>query len=232
MTPRQHAPTAGSWFFQIFRVLTQNLYWKLLALAIAIGAWLAVSSEPELATIISMPVEYRNYPKDFEISSDIVSTINVEAKGPAGRLASLHETRNAAVIDFSSVNAPGERTFTLTASALNLPRGVELIRTVPSQLRFNFERRLTRMLPVDVPLSGHLREGLVLDSVDVTPQQLQVGGPENHVLQAEKLMADPLDLTNVTSTVEQTVAVYASDPEVRLLSKPQVTVKIHVRQAQ
>jgi YbbR domain-containing protein len=229
MIPREAPPPGEPLLLHAFRLVTQNFLWKMLALAIAIAVWLTVATEPELATIVAVPVEYRNYPKDLLISSDIVSTINVEAKGPAGRLSSLHDTRNAAVIDFASVNAPGERTFTVTGSALSLPRGVELIRTVPSQLRFTFEKNMTRMLTVDVPLSGYLPKGLAVDKVEVEPRELRVGGPQSHVLHATKLMADPLDLTAVTGDTFQTVAVYASDPEVRLLSKPQVTVKIRVR---
>jgi hypothetical protein len=215
----------------IFRRLTRNLVWKLLSLAIAIAVWIGFSSEPELATIVSVPVEYRNYPRNLEISSDIVSTINVEARGPAGRLASLHDARIAAVVDFASVNAPGERTFTLSASSLNLPRGVEFIRTIPSQLRFTFEEHVTRMLPVDVPLSGQLPRGMKIDSMEVDPPELRVGGPQSHVLKATKLVSDPFDVTNLMDNTQQNMAVYASDPEVRLLSKPQVTVKIRVRTA-
>ena len=216
---------------EIWRRLTRNFVWKAVSVVIAVAVWLAVASEPELATIVSVPVEYRNYPSDLEISSTIVSTINVEARGPAGRLSGLHDARIAAVVDFGSVKAPGERTFTLTASSLNLPRGVELIRTIPSQLRFTFEQHLTKMLPVDVPLSGQLPPGLKIASMEVEPQELQVGGPKSHVMRATRLVADPVDVSRLSRNTRQTIAVYASDPEVRLLSQPQVTVKIQVEQA-
>jgi YbbR domain-containing protein len=216
---------------EIWRRLTRNFVWKLLSLAIAVAVWLAVASEPELATIVSVPVEYRNSPNDLEISSNIVSTINVEARGPAGRLASLSDEHIAAVVDFGSVKAPGERTFTLTASSLNLPRGVELIRTIPSQLRFTFEQHMTRMLPVDVPLSGELPPGLRIGSIQVQPQELRVGGPQSHVMRATKLVSDPVDLSHVSGNTEESIAVYASDPEVRLLNQPQVKVKIQVETA-
>ena len=216
---------------EILRRLTQNLLWKLASVAIAIGVWLAVASEPELATIVSVPVEYRNYPVNLDISSSIVSTISVEARGPAGRLASLHDSRISAVIDFGSVTAPGERTFTLGASSLNLPIGVELIRTIPSQLRFTFEQRMTRMLPVDVPLSGRMPSGEKIALLEITPRELRVAGPLSHVMRATKLVADPVDVSHLTGNTQQIVAVYASDPEVRLLSPPQVTVKIQVQQA-
>jgi len=216
---------------EIWRRLTRNFVWKAVSVVIAVAVWLAVASEPELATIVSVPVEYRNYPSDLEISSTIVSTINVEARGPAGRLAGLHDARIAAVVDFGSVKVPGERTFTLTASSLNLPRGVELIRTIPSQLRFTFEQHLTKMLPVDVPLSGELPPGLKIASMEIEPQELQVGGPKSHVMRATRLVADPVDVSRLSGNTRQTIAVYASDPEVRLLSQPQVTVKIQVEQA-
>src|SRR5580698_8320596 len=134
-------------------LLTKNLLWKLVALAAAFAIWLDVANEPELATIVSVPVEYNHFPKDLEISSDIVETIDLEARGPSGQVRSLHDSRIAAVIDFASVKAPGERTFTLTPAELKLPRGIELIRTIPAQLRFTFERRAIRSVPVDVRFS-------------------------------------------------------------------------------
>ena len=109
------------------RFLTQNLVWKLFALIAAFFVWLNVASEPELATIVSIPVEYNNFPKDLEISSTIVESIDVEARGPAGQLRTLNDSRVAAVVDFASVKEPGERTFTLTARELKLPRGIDLI---------------------------------------------------------------------------------------------------------
>jgi hypothetical protein len=210
--------------------LTRNLLWKLLALAAAFGVWLNVANEPDLATIVSVPVEYNHFPKDLEISSDIVETIDLEARGPAGQLRSLHDSRIAAIVDFAGVTAPGERTFTLTTAELKLPRGIELIRTIPAQLRFKFEKRATRAVSVEVPLSGKLPAGFSLAGVDIQPRQLSIVGPESHVLGSGTLRSDPFDLTNVTGDTGQTLAVYAAEPEVRILNSPQVRVKIRVRQ--
>ena len=81
------------------RFLTRNLIWKLFALVAAFGVWLNVASEPELATIVKVPVEYNNFPRDLEISSDIVNSIDVEARGPAGQLRSLNDSHIAAVVE-------------------------------------------------------------------------------------------------------------------------------------
>jgi YbbR domain-containing protein len=213
------------------KFLTQNWGWKILSLVAAFFVWLNISNEPELATIVSVPVEYRNYPKDLLISSDIGGTISVEARGPARQVRALTDSQVAAVIDFATVKGPGERTFTLNASELSLPHGIDLIRTIPGQLRFRFERRTSRALTVDIPYSGALAPGLLIVGRTVIPEQLNVSGPESHVTEARKLVADPFDLTRVTGDTDETLAVYASDPELRFMGTPQVTVKIRVRRA-
>ena len=211
------------------RFLTQNLLWKLFALIAAFGVWLNVASEPELATIVSVPVEYNNFPKDLEISSNIVESIDLEAHGSAGQLRSLSDSPIAAIVDFASVKEPGERTFTLTASELKLPRGIDLVRTIPAQLRFKFERRTTRAVPITVVFSGKLPPGYSVAQTDIEPPELTIAGPESHVAGSKNLISDPFDLTGVTGDVERNLAVFAAEPEVRILNAPQVTVKIRVR---
>jgi YbbR domain-containing protein len=209
--------------------LTRNLIWKILALAAAFGIWLNVASEPELATIVSVPVEYNNFPKGLEISSNIVESIDVEARGPSGQLRSLHDSRTAAIVDFANVKAPGERTFTVTAAELKLPRGIELIRTIPAQLRFRFETTTTRAVAVKVDFSGKTAPGISVAGYEVDPPELTIAGPESHVMNAKPLQADPFDVTGVAGDTERKLSVYAAEPEVRILSAPQVTVKIRVR---
>jgi hypothetical protein len=209
-------------------MLTRNLVWKLFALAAAFAVWLNVSNEPDLATIVAVPVQYNHFPKDLEISSDIVETVDLEARGPSGLLSSLHDGRIAAVVDFAGVTVPGERTFTITGKELKLPRGIEMVRTIPAQLRFSFERHATRYVAVDVRYAGKLPPGYVVASVEVSPPRLEIAGPESHVMGSGQLESDPLDLSGITADKTETLAVYADEPEVRILNAPQVRVKIRV----
>jgi hypothetical protein len=208
--------------------ITDNIGWKLLSLVAAFFIWLNISSEPELSTIIAAPVEYKNYPKDLEISSEIVESIDVEAHGPAGQLRDVSDSHLAAIVDFSSVQAPGERTFTLTSAEVKLPRGIQLIRIIPAQLRFAFEHRLTHAVPVHVPLLGKLPPGFRMVSQTVTPGTLDIAGPASRVDAVLRAESDPIDLTQVTKDTTQKLSVYIGEPQVRFLNTPQVTVSIHV----
>src|ERR1700722_8925464 len=143
-------------------LLTHNFGLKVLALFAAFGLWYNIASEPELATIVSVPVDYKNFPKDLVINSKIIESVSVEARGPATRLREMQETRVAAVINFASVHAPGERTFTLTGAELRPPRGVTLVRAIPEQLRFRFEHQVSGKIHVEVAFSGALPRGLTI----------------------------------------------------------------------
>lgn len=216
-------------------LVTHNFGLKALALLVAIGLWYNIASEPELATIVSVPVDYKNFPKDLVISSNTVDSISVEARGPASRLREMQESGAAAVIDFASVKAPGERTFTLTGNELRPPRGVTLVRAIPEQLRFRFEHPITAKMPVEVAYSGALPRGMTLGKVTVEPPELEVTGPESRVLGAHRPLTDPFNLSRVSegdpSQQEQELSAYIADPELRFVGTPRVTVKIHVEKS-
>ncbi len=211
---------------------THNVGLKALALLAAFGLWYNIASEPELATIVSVPVDYKNFPKDLVISSATVDSVAVEARGPASRLREMQESRVAAVIDFASVKAPGERTFNLTGAELRPPRGVTLVRAIPEQLRFTFEKQVTGKVPVEVEYSGALPRGWTLLRATAEPAQLEVTGPESRVRATRRVLTDPFDLSRVTDSTSpemtQVLSTYIPDAELQFAGEPRVTVKIHV----
>lgn len=209
-------------------LLTHNLGLKALCLVAAFALWYNIASEPELATIVSLPVDYKNLPKDLVISSDTVNSVSVEARGPASRLREMQQTRVAAVIDFSGVTAPGERTFTLSGNELNPPPGVTLVRAIPQQLRFSFEHQQTAKVPVEVAYSGVLPRGVRISSVHLEPKELEVVGPESRVRNARRALTDPFDLSRAATDSSQDLSVYMPDSEVRFTGAPLVNVKIRL----
>ena len=64
------------------RWVTDNFLWKVLALAAAVAIWMLVASEPELSTFATVRLEFKNLPEDLEISSEPVSTVSLELRGP------------------------------------------------------------------------------------------------------------------------------------------------------
>jgi hypothetical protein len=123
------------WFKWTVRLLTQNLGWKALSLAIAVVVWALVSNEPELLTQVRVGVEYKNLPDNLELSSDLVSAINLELSGPSGELRGLNDggVRPEVILDMSDMGA-GERSFTIGDGNVKLPHGVRLVRARPARV--------------------------------------------------------------------------------------------------
>jgi YbbR domain-containing protein len=209
--------------------LTHNLHWKALSLAIAITLWLIVVREPELVTSQAVPIFYKNLPKDMEIGSDAPDRVHVEIRGPAGKLTPASLTDTAVLIDLSSVQSAGERTFTVSESGLNLPRGVAFLRAVPSQLRLSFEHILSKEVPVQVRIGTPQPAGYRVVQQLVRPEKLRITGPESRVRGVESAQTDPLDLSGVISHAEFRVHAYVADAQVRFEGPSIVTASMSVQ---
>ncbi|MGO9228983.1 MAG: YbbR-like domain-containing protein [Bryobacteraceae bacterium] len=209
------------------RLVSHNFWWKVLALAIATLIWALVASEPELSTFVTARVEYKNLPDDLELSSEAVTQIVLELRGPAGELRGLGDGGQypGAILDMNNV-APGERTFPIGTANVRLSRGVHLVRAIPSQVRIAFERRLERNVPVVVRFRGESHDHYRVASATADPPQLAILGPQSHVARVNSVLTDPVDVSSLTTTGRFQVNAYAGDSSVRFRSTPAVTVTV------
>ena len=210
-------------------LLTHNIGWKLLSLAAAILLWLSVATEPELATFVSAHVEYKNLSPGMEIDSDVVETVYLEVRGPAESLRLPELPRGSAVILDMSTVEPGQHTFTIDSGDVSLPRGVELVRAIPAQVRMVFEPSATRTVPVEVVFADTLPPDLqVVDSAP-EPSALAITGPASRVARLASVRTDPLTLKPEAGTSRYRGEAYVNDARVRFQDSPQVTVKVTVK---
>jgi YbbR domain-containing protein len=208
---------------------TRNVGWKLLSLAAAVLLWIAVASEPEVSTFVSVRIEYQNLAPQVEINSDVAESVILEVRGPSGELRGLPETRRlyGVILDMSEVG-PGQHTFTVAGGNVRLPRGVQLVRAVPAQVRLNFERSALRSVPVDVRFAAGLPPGLQVVAAIPKPASLAIAGPASRVARVAGVETDPIDLKPAAGVAEYRVNVYVNDPRVRFQEPAHVTVKVTI----
>src|SRR4051794_10849956 len=143
----------------VAELLFSNLKWKILALAVAVIIWATVASEPELSAFATVRLEYKNLPEGLEISSDPVTSVVLELRGPQGELRGVGDSiRPAVVLDMSNIE-PGEHTFPIGDGNVKLARTLHLVRAMPAQVRFNFEHRRMRNVPVHARFTGQVENG-------------------------------------------------------------------------
>jgi hypothetical protein len=212
----------------VTELLTRNAGWKIFSLLVSLILWFAYASEPEVGAFVSVPVEYRGMPEELEIGSDLVDSVAIDIRGPSYMVAGFSGGKSPLVLDFSAIHKPGERTFHIDERSANLPSGVRLVRAIPAQIRFEFERRTSVDVPVQVRFAGKLGNGYELQRYEVDPKTLTLIGPENHVNKIDYAVTDPIDLTSVVARAEFHVNAFVPDPHVRFDGVAAVTVRVIV----
>src|SRR5579863_6811308 len=207
------------------QIFTRNLGWKLLSLLIAIGLWISVAREPEVATSLSAPVDFRNMRDDLDVDGNLPDRVRLELRGPSGRLTRENLSGVAVVLDLSDAQ-PGERTYNIRARNLNLPSGVVFYRAVPSQLTLRFDGLVLKDEPVQLTYVNK-PPGYRIASQQFSPTVVRVRGSQDRVRAIDQVSTDPLDLRGVTGDKIFHTHLNVGDPQVRLIEAPvDITVQV------
>jgi YbbR domain-containing protein len=124
----------------VWRVLTRNLGWKMLSVLLAVLLWIAVEGEPELVTVQSVPVFYRNVDPSLALVSNPPATVKLELRGPSDILGRDKLSNVAVLLDLGGVTEAGERVFPISHTNVALPAGVNLVRSDPSEVKLHLDR--------------------------------------------------------------------------------------------
>ena len=206
--------------------LTENIGAKLLSLVIASLLWVAIVGEQELATTIDVPVEYRNFPKAYEVSSGTVNRVNLLVRGPSGKMTDRFLKEVSVVVDLGGVNRPGDWTFNLDDRSIKLAAGLELERAIPTQIRMKFEERFARDVAVQIRYAGNPMPGYRISRQEVAPEYLRVVGPRSRVERLQSIDTDPIDLNGIITETETRVSTFVDDPQLRIEGNSMVKVRL------
>ncbi|MBC7925611.1 MAG: YbbR-like domain-containing protein [Bryobacteraceae bacterium] len=206
------------------RALTEHIRWRLAALIVACLLWYFLAGETEVGASVPITVQYRNIPRDLEITGEHLERLYVNVRGPQPRVSPAALAGLSLEVDMASVHGPGEKSFSISEKELGLPAGVRLIRAVPSQLRLSLQRTATRKAPVQVRYASGPPVGYRVASERVYPDSVEVAGPASKLQQLKFVVTDPLDISATVGSGEFRVPVYADDPELRV----QTTKFVHI----
>jgi YbbR domain-containing protein len=183
---------------------------KLLALAITLGLWFAVTGQrvPANARLRRVPLHFV-LPNDMEIANDPREEVDVTLRGGKQILNSLRA--QDAVVNFdASAFSPGERLVRLSRETvtLELPddvnaEDVSIERIEPATVPLRLERRVEREVEVEPRLEGKPPAGYELLGVEARPQRVRVRGPESSL---DALQRAPTETVSLEGKTENFVA--------------------------
>ncbi len=209
--------------------LSSNLLAKAIAVLAAIALWAFANLQSAGQEALHAAVRFQNVPPGLEINPDQIESISVLLRGRRDRLRTLGGNGLVVTVDCSEVYGPGERTVNVDSGSLNLPRSIEFVKAVPSQLRFTLEERAEKLVEVAPQFVGEIPLGYVLDGYRVDPPSLTIAGPSDRVALVEQVSTDPISLVGEVGTRSFRTTAFLADPYLRFATDAFVTVEVRMR---
>jgi len=180
------------------RSLTSNLGAKIVALLFAIFLWLHVTAQQIENQGFRVPLSLAGVPDSLTIIHEIPEFVEVSIRGPRSDLLKLRLIgRLKATVDLEGVKR-GKVNIPLSPAILNVsedfdPRDIEI--EEPKSLTLNFERVVTRTVPVRVAFRGEIpQEIIITGDPAIIPDRVQVQGAMSIVSGITAVSTEEIDI--------------------------------------
>ena len=201
---------------------------KLLALAITVALWMAVTGQNKPTSLRLSGVQLNFLrPEGYELSNDLPQTIDVTLTGSKDKLDRISPRDLSATVDLTD-QKPGERTVKLNLSRvkLNLQEDVKILGFHPAAVAIRLEPIVEAAVEVEVKFEGKLPDGFDLKFVTVSPAKVRLRGPADRVHALRKVTTESVWLDGKRESFDLTnVEINIPDPKIEAVD---ATVNIHV----
>jgi len=172
-----------------------NRWLKLFALILALAVWYVGSSEVYLQGRVRVAVLVVP-PEGYTVVSVSPETAEVTVDYPRDeRHDDLQEAGIRLVHRLGAEASPGTFDFALTAGDFELPARFRIKGIEPERAQVRLDRLVEKVLPVKYVLEGEPRPGYRVDSVNITPREVNITGPAERLSEMSEINTLPIRVT-------------------------------------
>ena len=138
----------------------KNIDIKLLSLFLAIILWLYIAGgeNPMVENFIDISLTQTNLSEDLAIK-EFPTNVSVGIKGPKNIINNISPNQISGIVDFSEINKEGLFKLEVEVAA---PKRTQITRIIPSEIKVEVERILTKEVEVEYSLIGIPEKGFSL----------------------------------------------------------------------
>jgi len=209
-------------------LLLHNWHLKLISLLLATILWAEVGRVPTSEIGLSVPLEFRNIPPQWEVYGDTTDPIEVRLRGPSSLVRTLTAPDLSLVIDMEGITVGQGKVLPLSPELVHAPVGVEVVRVFPARVRMNIEPRLNRTVRIYPRLIGTPPSGFEVAKAIVTPETILIEGPASHVMKVESIETTDVNVSGRNATFREDSELDVEDPLVRVPKLDPITVEVRI----
>lgn len=217
-------------FRWIRQALSENLGLKAMAFAFAVGFFVYVHGQENVqqrtipVSVISLPPEGGNY----ELMTQIPPAIHITLLGSRRAMTDLIQDGIPPVEVDLRQGYPVEITF--EREMFLLPSQLELMVVDPPHLRLEWEKVVTRQVPLQASITGKLPDGLIIKGEPkIEPELITVRGPQSRVEVMQFARLTPYNVSGLSAgTFPRRIGIDPPPARVEYLGTQAATVTVEV----
>jgi YbbR domain-containing protein len=227
-TPIPRSPTLlERWARKLF---LEDWSLKLLALAITVVLWLAVTGQNKPVTMRVSDVQLNFLkPDGLEISNEPPSHVEAFLRGSPDKLDLIGPRDLVATVDLTDQKA-GERVVRLSLDRvkMDLREDVKIQRFQPTTIPIRLEPIIELPMDVEVRFEGKLPEGYEIVSVSANPAKVRLRGPADRINALHKAMTETVWLDGRKESFNLShVEINIPDPKIDMLD-PMIDIHVEI----
>jgi YbbR domain-containing protein len=187
----------------------KNIDIKLLSLFLAIILWLYIAGgeNPMVENFIDISLTQTNLGEGLVIK-EFPTNVSVGIKGPKNVINNISSYQISGVVDFSEINKEGLHKLKVEVAA---PKKTQITRIIPSEIKVEVERVLTKEAEVGYSLIGIPEKGYSLaDEPQFNPSKVKIIGAQS-VLENVKQIICAIDISGIKEDLNRKIKVKAVD---------------------
>jgi len=206
----------------------RNIFFKILALVLAVILWFLVVGEERAEVGLTIPLELVNMPRDLIVVNNLTQGIDIRVNGPRSLIRSLTTRTLSKGLDLSN-SKTGTVTFPISSEGIRLPRGVAVTRIHPPQVVVVLQKQIRKVIPVKGRIIGRPANGYEVDSVTIRPEEVEVAGPEEAMKELEHLFTKPVDISGRRDPFVQEVHLDFRSLQINLVRNLTLEVEVTIK---
>ncbi|KPJ59018.1 MAG: hypothetical protein AMJ42_02305 [Deltaproteobacteria bacterium DG_8] len=211
------------------RIVLENSALKFFSLLLAIFMWFFVMGEKKAEFSFSdVPLVLINKPSDLIITDKTAEMISLRVSGSRTILATLSSSNIKATVDLEGVK-PGTTIVKNLVDKIKLPNGTKITSISPAELSLTLEPLVTKKVPVHLNMEGVPKERYEISHISIEPEFVEVSLAKSEAKDLEKVMTEPLGISEVRENIEKEIALVLTNLEPpRSISERKVEVSISI----
>ncbi len=213
--------------------LVSHFWLKIGSLLLATLIWFSVRSQSRSdRTFVGIPCDIRNIPRNLEIVERGDELLRVVVQGPQNLVASLRDENISISVDLPDDIRSGDITLELAPNNVQLPyaRQLSVLQISPETITIRLEELVSKFVKIQPYIRGAVADGFELGVWEIIPSLTQIRGPTSIVESLETVMTEPIDVTGLSMTFNQRVAVRPAEKLISVIEPAQVTATIRINE--